>query len=221
MNRGEDSDLLNSPLLFLGQQPPAAFVSSPDDFENLSDTQLLKFFKEGTRSQRQDAFNTIYNRYRMDMFLIISSKGIPLDVAKDLFAEAWSIFSRRLPQFVINDTEEPFKRFLISTVSTLCAKHFRITTEHDEVPLESVLETLKDEPAPDADISPQNARLLQKYAAKLGKRDHQIFSLHIHKRDDYAAIGAKLNMTPGAVRTAWHRIVKKLKRMHDKERNND
>ncbi len=78
---------------------PLAPVSQDASLEKVSDEKLLELIKDGTRSQRQDAFSEVYRRYYEDVWRFTMSKGLSEAEAKDIFSEVWIVALEKLCQF--------------------------------------------------------------------------------------------------------------------------
>lgn len=194
--------------------PSNPYIETPDEV-------LLELLHSEQPQQVSLAFEAIYQRYHLDVWRYIQSRGVAVPDAEDIFSEVWITACRKLPDFVWQGTS--IKYWLLTVAKN---KHLEFVRRQKDVTLsQDDLEALLERylcPGPDADDTPpsnpppvdaQQAvdQLLAKIGASLSQRDRKILLYRYYKEKSCTDIALTFDMTPAAVRQVISRALKKLR----------
>lgn len=186
------------------------------DLETADEAELLRYLKQGTRSQREQAFTVLYNRYYNDIRWFIQSKVPSKEDAEDVFAKVWVTAFEKLPHFVWEG--KPIKSWLLTTARNKALEHFRADVRcislDDEVLdfLEAKLEP--DEPLVidvDSNAALEANKRVHQLISSLNKREQKVILLKYFNGKSNQEIADVLKTTPGNARIIAHRALEKMR----------
>lgn len=205
---------------------PLAPASSSIDLAEATDEKLLAMIKAGTRSQQRNAFSVLYNRYYLDIWHFIKSKGLSETDAKDIFSDVWLIALEGLCDFEWQG--KPIKAWLITTAKNKWLEFIRKT--QTALPLEDVntqalsfidaalqLDEHLPSEVPSDPVREKADQLLHQALSKLDLKSRKIISLIYFKGKNSTEIGQILGLKPATVRQIHRRKLQTLRSLLQKE----
>ena len=204
-------------------------VSMPlddDEYKGATDEQLVAWIKNGTETQRGNAFHEIYNRTSKKSFAIIKKRVVSIEESQDLFQEAWAEIIRKMPTKAYTYTGDPIANWVYKISSTICLPHFSELKKEDELTQEMIQELVYDQlkelfqsegamqdvslPSP---VKQKLKRLILEATKGLTRYQKKLIILRYYQGLSLQDIANKLDKKPGAIRKAFTDIFKKLKKL--------
>lgn len=200
-------------MFYCNTWPPPP-IEVPFNYDNKTDEELLWLFKKGDRSQRNNAFNTIYNRYRLDVASYCGTCMDREEEAKDLFADVWVEVSKKLITFEWRGI--PICRWLIKT-----AKYIKLNKDRkkSEIPCHDIetlmeLDSSKEVDNPiDILLRKESDRRVIRAISELKNplQKKILMAIYINGITSSKELAKKFKTTPNNIRVNHHRALKKLK----------
>ncbi len=161
------------------------------------------------------AFRLLYERYFKLLFGFICQKTHTIQDAEDITSEVWLAVVVGLSEF---SHQSSFKNWLFGIARHKLMDYYRqqyrqplqsLTPEIEKTLAAPIKKKVVDQ------IDPQLRLQLSSILKQLSPKDQKLLTLRILQNLSVKETAAKLRMTPGAVKTAFHRAIKRARTLID------